>query len=282
MVYEWVRVYEDTTVKVQKHGEHDQKTHGNWSDGVASPEAGSDEQDAMYASAYLKAGFERIENFPLKEGEEPEQYRDDYHLKRYWQDINDERASQGLEPIDFYAIEQSPLMTKWEFKSIQNYQGKGATQHINPWLRSGRPLHPETKNLITLRIASLDSLIAKVPQVKSETPLFRIFSKDVAAGMEVGQVFKDKGFFSTSFADVTDPKNEKLRGEMNFLQPNGIIGRIIPNGHYSGLSVNHIQKDILYKHEKEFLLPRGSEFRYIGLGKTPSGEVVMDFERVSG
>ena len=69
---------------------------------------------------------------------------------------------------------------------------------------------------------------------------------------------------------------------MNFMQPTGVIGRIVPNGHYSGLSVNHVQQDMFYKHEKEFLMPRGSEFRYLGLGKTPSGETVMDFERLSG
>jgi len=267
---------------VVKHGSHDQKTHGSWADGVASPEAGSADQEAMYKYIYEEKGFVPLENPPLKEGEKPEKYQSDYDLVRDWEDINNERISDGLEPIDFYAIEQSPVMTKWEFKALRSYLGSGAVEHINPWLRSTRAIYPEEKNVTTLKIASLDSLISKVPEVRSETPLFRMFNKNVVEKMEIGQVFKDRGFLSTSFADVTDPKNIKLRNEMNFMQPTGVIGRIVPNGHYSGLSVNHVQQDMFYKHEKEFLMPRGSEFRYLGLGKTPSGETVMDFERLSG
>ena len=267
---------------VTKHQEHDQKTHGSWADGVASPEAGSADQEAMYKYIYEEKGFVPLENPPLKEGEKPEKYQSDYDLVRHWEDINNERISDGLEPIDFYAIEQSPVMTKWEFKALRSYLGSGAVEHINPWLRSTRAIYPEEKNVTTLKIASLDSLISKVPEVRSETPLFRMFNKNVVEKMEIGQVFKDRGFLSTSFADVTDPKNIKLRNEMNFMQPTGVIGRIVPNGHYSGLSVNHVQQDMFYKHEKEFLMPRGSEFRYLGLGKTPSGETVMDFERLSG
>jgi hypothetical protein len=261
--------------EVAKHGDHDQSEHGNWAtgDGVASPKGGSPEQEAMYTAAYSKSGYEPAGRSPrLKDGTEP---------------ILTEIGRYGVSvPVKYGLPENSEAesgLTVDEYRALQSYQGKGYSE-INERLRQ-RDEEEALKFDLGRKISVLDSLMAKVPEVKSETPLYRLFSKKVVDDLESGQIYKDKGFLSTSHLDFTDSSNSKALDELmtniSFKQEM-IVGRIIPNGVYSGLSINSLIKDDgFYGSEKEFILPRGSELRFLGLSKTSSGEPVMDFERVS-
>jgi hypothetical protein len=89
---------------------------------------------------------------------------------------------------------------------------------------------------------------------------------------------------STTLADISAKRYKGLRehiGEINHTMD--IVARTKPNGHYSGLSINHAGKDITPNAlEQEFIFPRGTELKYLGAEKAKSGETIMTFERMNG
>lgn len=247
-----------------------------------SPEAGSEEQAAMYDSAYAEKGFKPSENPPnRKDGTTPVLYSTstgEYVETEYGLPENSESDS-GI--------------TVDEYRALSSYQGSGHLD-INSYLRKDRNISEDeisgttkSKDQLDIKIGILDSLILKMPEVKSETPLYRIFDSTEVSNLSVGQVYVDKAFTSASFVDITDPKNSKILEELKFT-PNSrdteiVIGRILPNGNYSGVSVNSIiTPNQFYGNEKEFLMPRNTVLRYLGSSKTSDGKTVMDFERTDG
>ena len=258
---------------VLKHADHDQSDHGNreGNGGTSSPEGGSAEQRAMYAAAYSKSGFEPLENVPRrKDGTEPELTQ----IKR------------GISvPVPYGLPENSEAesgLTVDEFRALESYQMKGYSE-INDSLRS-KSEEEALKFDLGRKISVLDSLIARVPEVKSETPLYRVFAKKIVGDLEPGQILRDKGFLSTTHLDLTDSSHAKALADFKQTLSFGqemVVGRIVPNGNYSGINVNSVVSNMFYKEEEEFILPRGSELRYLGSSKTPLGDTFINFERIS-
>ena len=130
----------------------------------------------------------------------------------------------------------------------------------------------------------MDSLIARSPIVQSETPIYRVFNAYNITHLKPGETYVDKGFMSTTLADLSVKQGKSTRTHLGNLDPTmDVVARIKPNGHYSGLSVNHADKDLAaFPKEREFILPRGTQLKYLGFDTAPSGETIMNFERMSG
>lgn len=171
--------------------------------------------------------------------------------------------------------------------ALANYQAHGY-EGINKYLRSGdvgTMWNPADLAVLNSRIASIDSLISKVPQVKSEEPIYRVFSASSVmqlGAQPVGTIFEDKGYMSATLHDLSTTAGASARANFGGLSDTmDLVGRIIPNGHYSGVSVNHIIENQNFAHESEFLLPRGTQLAYLGTEKVPTGETILNFKRMN-
>jgi hypothetical protein len=169
-----------------------------------------------------------------------------------------------------------------ETSSLNKYLGNGY-KDMNGMLRqTGTDQHMSEST--KLDIETMDSLIERAPIVESETPIFRVFNAYNITHLKPGETYEDKGFMSTTLADISAKKGKSVRQHIGDIDPTmDVVGRIKPNGHYSGLSVNHADKDLAaFPQEKEFILPRGTQLKYLGMEKGSSGETIMTFERMNG
>jgi hypothetical protein len=169
-----------------------------------------------------------------------------------------------------------------ETSALNSYLGNGY-KYMNGILRGDIPTSDSTK-LYEMNIEEMDKTIARAPIVKSETPIFRVFNAYNITHLKPGETYEDKGFMSTTLADISAKKGKSVRQHIGDIDPTmDVVGRIKPNGHYSGLSVNHADKDLAaFPQEKEFILPRGTQLKYLGMEKGSSGETIMTFERMNG
>jgi len=159
---------------------------------------------------------------------------------------------------------------------------------INLSLRSGRKVDsagkPTTNDALwDYSISQLDSAIAKGPEVEREKPIWRVMSPKSVIGLQQGQTYSDKGFVSTTFLDLSNPRNEEMKN--NFMLTGGVgnvLTKILPNGNYKGLSLNRVlSADYGDRSEKEFLLPRNSQFTFLGFETLASKETIAVMERAN-
>ena len=173
-----------------------------------------------------------------------------------------------------------------ETSTLNKYLGNGY-KDMNSALRgSGNGSGGDTVTLEStkLDIETLDGLIERAPIVQSEAPIYRVFNAYNVTHLKPGETYIDKGFMSTTLADIASKKGASVRSHLGDIDNTmDVVARIKPNGHYSGLSVNHADKDLAaFPKEQEFILPRGTQLKYLGFETAPSGETIMNFERMNG
>jgi hypothetical protein len=161
MVYEWVRVYEDTTVKVQKHGEHNQKTHGNWASG---------NYDSL--ADWYKDEVKVFESESDKE--------------LYFMSL---LLSQRLKGFTEMAYPEFSM-------AISAYEGSTA-YNMNEALRDDQISDDGYKPIFE----SLDKAIETAPPLREELVTYRGVKGnglDFFTTKKVGDIYEDKGFTSTT------------------------------------------------------------------------------------
>ena len=94
--------------------------------------------------------------------------------------------------------------------------------------------------------------------------------------LEIGKTYEDKGFMSTSLNDLSAKKNSEVKD--NFMNVGGIsqiLGKILPNGKYKGISMNNTKVFNDFD-EREFILPRKTQLTFLGFEQQNTTD---DFER---
>lgn len=160
-------------------------------------------------------------------------------------------------PNDFYN-----KLSEEEIRSVSDYQQIGFMR-INKFLRDPNT----TEDLITSNIKAIDSAIAKAPEViPDNSAVFRAVDIGFIEGLEEGSIVTDKGYTSTTMRDLSKMKYSEYK---KYEDIGRTIVRIDLGKNKKGLAVNTIHKktgridfDILS--EKEFLLPRNTQFEYQG------------------
>jgi hypothetical protein len=173
-----------------------------------------------------------------------------------------------------------------ETSTLNKYLGNGY-KDMNSALRGtgqGSGADTVTPASTQLDIETLDALIERAPIVQSEAPIYRVFNAYNVTSLKPGETYVDKGFMSTTLADISAKRGKGLREHLgNIDSTMDVVARIKPNGHHSGLSVNHADKDLAaFPKEQEFILPRGTQLKYLGFETASSGETIMNFERMNG
>ena len=215
--------------KVIKHGEHDQKKHGNWASG-------------------------NYENFE-------EWFKDEIKVFASY----GERMSYLKETLSSQRIKGFTEAAYPEFSgAISTYESSWG-DNLNEALRDPQISEDGYKSTID----SLDKAMSIAPPLSEELIVYRGVKGEglnFFTSKQVGDVYEDKGYTSTSidagvagnFAQkfgYADPKNDGLVFRMRI--PAGSKG-IFPSGYHE--SLYGIIPDTS---EAEFLMPRGSKFKIV-------------------
>lgn len=197
------RPFIDEFTEVQKHGTHDQSSHGNWSTGMMS------ESDLM----------------------------DSY--------VGHELSAE-------------------EDSAVGRYLATG--HRVNELVRTGQMEHyltDETK--VSDVVKGLDSAIDNAPALpKGE--LFRVVSADAIDRLRKGDVINDKGFMSTTAANLFDSENGALLLHLATVSSGRkSIMVITNNGGKKGLFMPAVKVgQPIAEHEREVVLPRNTKLKYKG------------------
>jgi len=160
-------------------------------------------------------------------------------------------------PDDFYN-----KLTDDEIVAVSDYQQTGFMR-INRWLRDSNP----NPNKITPTMKAIDSAIEKAPLVLPDnSAVFRAVDINFIEGLEEGSIITDKGYTSTTMRDLSKMKYSEYK---KYEDIGRTIVRIDLGKNKKGLAVNTIHKktgriDFEILSEKEFLLPRDTQFEYQG------------------
>jgi hypothetical protein len=151
-------------------------------------------------------------------------------------------------------------LTGKEKGAVEVYQGPGF-QWLNKSLRSGDKLDPETADTVK----ALDAALAKGKADRDIIVHRGINSEEVAQQIRdsVGGTFSDRAYQSTS-VDSALARDFGSDMVVNIHVPKGSIGAYV-----GGLRMENHQ-------EREFILPRNSMYRIIGVSKDASGRHVVD------
>ena len=173
---------------------------------------------------------------------------------------------------------------KTEVSAVEDYVAQGAK--INSVLRKGDPdeyLTDETK--VSDIAVKLDSAIEAAPPMPN-TAVWRVANVASVEGLKVGDVVRDKGYASTTIADLTKPENGMMlltlnsvsSGRKTLLEINtGERGKglFIPAAKLPAVGI-----DQTVDFEQEFLFPRNSRMEYLGIRDFPlSGGKTMDIHQ---
>jgi hypothetical protein len=171
-----------------------------------------------------------------------------------------------------------------EIAAIDMYVVQG--HNMNGMIREGITEANFTDE-ITLEdtITNLDSAIAAAP-LMPDMAVWRVANVASVEGLKVGQVVRDRGYSSTTIADLTQPENGVM-----LLTLNGISGGRktlleINTGDGSGMFIPAVAGGATAAFEQEFLLPRDSFMEYLGIREMPlssGGSMqIHQFKVVSG
>jgi hypothetical protein len=154
--------------------------------------------------------------------------------------------------------------------TTENYQG------MNPYLRDIDPLSPEQQSVLGAnsidemtdaqrssweeRISNTDDGLAALPPYRADpadamSTTWRGMhaSDDLLAQMEVGDVFEDAAYLSTSL-------DSRVAGDFALTADPGKTPTLLSIEGYDGVDVSQISR---YTNEAEILFPRGSRFEVV-------------------
>jgi hypothetical protein len=177
---------------------------------------------------------------------------------------------------DYSRAYKSFTLTEDEEDYLSDY-GSSGYKDINNFLRLGlKSSNPEYQNYLSKAVTSMDNAIERAPLVENNNPLWRVFSPKAFLNLEIGKTYEDKGFMSTSLNDLSAKKNSEVKD--NFMNVGGIsqiLGKILPNGKYKGISMNNTKVFNDFE-EREFILPRNTQLTFLGFEQQNTTD---DFER---
>jgi hypothetical protein len=294
------------TLVMEKHGTHDQKTHGSWADGNFDEETqyesayseyselfGVDAQgnyvgttgyEANAVLSYTGNGYMNI-NYYARGLNETE---DEISLALSMQVVlhNPELFDEAIENYSESDSDSGELSGVEEQEAIYRYIDANKEKVMEAF-RAGKSEEAETSKR---SIERLDSVIAKSPATFGATNLYRVFADDVLANLEEGDILVDRGFMSTSRIDLTSTTRlgESTRTHLGRIDDTpDTVAVILPNASKSGkgLAVD-IYKELLGEpmgqssREQEVLLPRGTPLRFLGYKTDVGSEArIAVFER---
>lgn len=156
-------------------------------------------------------------------------------------------------------------MTEKEVVAIKDYTLEGYKE-INSMLREG-----SSSNELNERTDSLDRTINEAPVLFGDKNLYRVMSNNVLEQMEEGDIVTDKGYLSTTKANLTE--DTFTREEIGLIADSSdTVAVILPNESKSGKGfdvgmwaqlTNNETTTII--REQEVLLPRNTPLKFIGL-----------------
>jgi hypothetical protein len=113
-------------------------------------------------------------------------------------------------------------------------------------------------------VVGLDNAIAMAPPIGNQL-VWRTTSADAIAGLKVGGVYMDKGFTSTTAADITHPDNGILLLSLATVSSGKKSIMEIRTSKGKGIYMPKMfPGQPIAEHEKEFLMPRNTKMRYQG------------------
>lgn len=244
-------------------GKHDQKTHG-----TGSFSASSDAMDALYDEEF------RISN----NYDEAKQNGSNIYYQQY---------SQGKPNFD--DPEQAI-----EANVVYEYASSGY-RRMNEYARNDMKSELSGGKILTIEdeIAVLDKAIENSPDVFGENNLYRVFSDRLVEDLQPGDTFVDKGFMSTTRADITRQENRQMRIDLGAIgSSEDTVGVILPSPSRKGkgLAIDWRLRESGYdgsaeywQKEQEVLLPRGTSLLFLGFMEEGgvSGHKVMGKERIA-
>jgi hypothetical protein len=293
------------TLVMEKHGEHDQKTHGNWADGNFDEETqresayseyseifgvdaqgnyvGTTAYEANAVLSYSGNGYQRINYYARG----LHQTEDEIALSVATDVVlqNPELFDAAIENYSESTSNSGELSGAEEQDAIWLFIDKNGPKVMEAF-RAGKTEEAETSKR---SIERLDAVIDKSPPTFGATNLYRVFADDVLANLEEGDVLVDRGFMSTSRIDLTS--SESTRDWLGRIDDTpDTVAVILPNASKSGKGLAlDIYKELLGEpmgqssREKEVLLPRGTPLKFLGYKTDVGTEArIAVFERADG
>lgn len=238
---------------VQKHGSHNQKTHGG--KGGGGGEASVDAVRAVNDESYREASD--------------------------WDSKDNKELAATYEQQ--YAEENAENKTA-EFR-VEDYATSGY-QGINAVARGKQKSDTYMEN----KISVLDKTIAESPDAFGDKNLYRVTEDKLLEGLDPGDVFIDKGFMSTTRTNVTE--NATLRNALGEIgSGNDTVTVILPSPSKSGkgLAVDTFLTSRgldgtgeFWGKESEVLLPRDTALLFLGMSTSTDhqGKPIAIFQRM--
>ena len=190
------------------------------------------------------------------------------------------------EIMDIYADAMQREGGEWELSegentAVRDYVAQGHT--MNGAVRRGETDFPSARAPLEETTANLDSAIAGAPPMK-DMAVWRVANVRSVAGLKVGDVVRDKGYASTTIADLTKPENG-----IKLLTLNGVssgrktLVEINTGKSGKGLFIPAVGIGPVVEFEQEFLLPRDSMMEYLGTRTMLGGiQEIHQFKVVNG
>ena len=177
---------------------------------------------------------------------------------------------------DIYADAEFELSDE-ELGAVRKYVDEG--NKINGVIRAGKSdeyltddLSVDGKYAVSDIAAGLDSAIAKAPPME-DMAVWRVANVLSVEGLKVGDRVKDRGYASTTVADLTKPENGMMLLHLNSVSSGRKTLLEINTGvNGKGMFVPVIPTVVIgqtAEFEKEFLLPRNSLMEYLGSRQMP-------------
>ena len=254
------------TLVMEKHGTHDQKTHGNWALSENYPDLltlGTFEEESEYDPALMVYS----ERYGVdKDGKI-------VGVETFEHDAIDSYSQEGYKNINGY------------LRNPRSFGGSGEADGYTP--EETARMNEYSIKFLEQKIAGLDSLIDKAPDMFGDKTLFRIVDDFVLAKLTPGDTLRDKGYLSTTRIDLTrDTDARDALGEI-YDTPD-TVSVILPSPTKSGkgIAVDLYRTSVddtssVSDREKEVLLPRSTDLLFLGYKRgIGSEEKVAVFQRV--
>ena len=174
----------------------------------------------------------------------------------------------GQEEIKNIYANANVQMTSEEAAAIQDYVTQGSK--LNSAMRKGETSVPFTDTKTVRDTAlQLDSAIYSAPTMK-DMAVWRVANVRSVEGLKVGDVVRDKGYASTTIADLTQGENGMMLLQLNSVSSGRKTLLEINTGEIGkGLFMPALGTSATVEFEKEFLIARDSLMEYLGARQMP-------------
>lgn len=260
----WQKIIREENVA--KHGTHDQKTHGNWALSETNPDLltlGTFDEESEYDPALMVYS----ERYGVdKDGKI-------VGVETFEHDAIDSYSQEGYKNINGY------------LRNPRSFGGAGGADGYTP--EETARMNEYSIKFLEQKIAGLDSLIDKAPDMFGDKTLFRIVDDFVLAKLTPGDTLRDKGFLSTTRIDLTRDSDARDALGRIYDTPD-TVAVILPSPTKSGkgIAVDLYRTSVddtssVSDREKEVLLPRSTDLLFLGYRRgIGSEEKVAVFQRM--